>query len=57
VTVGAQSINVAATGTVVRLSGGTVAASPSVLNNHIVMSTGEELDVDIPLVIKERVVT
>lgn len=38
----------------VRLSGGTVAASPSQVNNHITLSTGEELDVTNALVIKER---
>ncbi len=51
-----DDIPVPATGVVVRLGGGTVALSPSVLNNHITLSTGEELDLDIALPIKERVI-
>lgn len=39
----------------VRLSGGTVAASPSTLRNHATFSDGQELDCSNVLVIKERV--
>lgn len=40
----------------VRLSAGTVAQSPAILNNHIVLSDGQERDVNAQLPIKERIV-
>lgn len=39
----------------VRLGGGTVPGSPSVLNCHVVLSDGQELDVDNSLKIAERI--
>lgn len=39
----------------VRLSAGTVALSPSIVNCHVVMSDGQERDLDGAVHIKERV--
>lgn len=40
----------------IRVSGGTVATSPNTLHNHVILSDGQERDIDALLYIKERLI-